>query len=116
MTKQEQIENMVNVMAASNDPFVDVPLEIMPQVAEALYNAGYRKVLLDIENGKAVDCVQYVQWKLIEGHTEREVKKARKETAEKIYTKIKDSFLMNSNNRYAIKLWIEEQFGLEIKE
>ena len=29
---------------------------------------------------------------------------ARKETAEKIYTKIKDSFLMNSNNRYALKL------------
>lgn len=41
---------------------------------------------------------------------------ASKETAEKIYTKIKDSFLMNSNNRYALKLWIEEQFGLEIKE
>lgn len=39
-----------------------------------------------------------------------------KETAEKIYKKIKDSFLMNSNNRYALKLWIEEQFGLEIKE
>lgn len=39
-----------------------------------------------------------------------------KETAEKIYTKIKDSFLMDSNNRYALKLWIEEQFGLEIKE
>lgn len=39
-----------------------------------------------------------------------------KETAEKIYTKIKDSFLMNSNNRYALKLWIEEQFGVEIKE
>lgn len=39
-----------------------------------------------------------------------------KETAEKIYTKIKDSFLMNSNNRYALKLWMEEQFGLEIKE
>lgn len=43
-------------------------------------------------------------------------KKVCKETAEKIYTKIKDSFLMNSNNRYALKLWIEEQFGLEIKE
>ena len=42
--------------------------------------------------------------------------KASKETAEKIYTKIKDSFLMNSNNRYALKLWIKQQFGLEIKE
>lgn len=44
MTEQEQIEEMVAVMAASNDPFVDVPIEIMPQVAKALYNAGYRKV------------------------------------------------------------------------
>lgn len=45
-----------------------------------------------------------------------ERERERKETAEKIYTKIKDSFLMNSNNRYALKLWIEEQFGVEIKE
>lgn len=43
MTKQEQIKEMVGVMAASNNPFVDVPIEIMPQVAEAIYNAGYRK-------------------------------------------------------------------------
>lgn len=43
MTKQEQVEEMVGIMAASNNPFVDVPIEIMPQVAEALYNAGYRK-------------------------------------------------------------------------
>lgn len=44
MTKQEQIEEMISAMAASNNPFVDVPVEIMPKVAEALYNAGYRKI------------------------------------------------------------------------
>lgn len=44
MTKQEQIENMIDAMTVSNDPFVDVPLEIMPQIAEALYNAGYQKI------------------------------------------------------------------------
>ena len=43
MTKQEQIEEMINTLAASNNPFVDVPVEIMPQIAKALYNAGYRK-------------------------------------------------------------------------
>ena len=43
MTKQEQIEEMINTLAASNNPFVDVPVDIMPQVAKALYNAGYRK-------------------------------------------------------------------------
>ena len=42
--KQEQIEEMVSIMTASNNPFVDVPIEIMPKVAEALYNAGYRKL------------------------------------------------------------------------
>ena len=39
-----------------------------------------------------------------------------KETAEKILEKIIDSFWMNRNNRYALKLWLKEQFGIEIKE
>ena len=43
MTKQEQIEEMISTLVTSNNPFVDVPVEIMPQVAKALYNAGYRK-------------------------------------------------------------------------
>ena len=47
MTKQEHIKEMVSIMAASNNPFVDVPIEIMPKVAEALYNAGYRKLHKD---------------------------------------------------------------------
>ena len=51
--------------------------------AEALYNAGYRKVLLDTENGKLVDCVQYAPWKLIERYAKVEVK-AHKETVKEI--------------------------------
>lgn len=43
MDRQEHIEEMVSILAASNNPFVDVPIEIMPKVAEALYNADYRK-------------------------------------------------------------------------
>lgn len=43
MREQEQIEEMISIMAASNNPFIDVPVEIMPQIAKALYNAGYRK-------------------------------------------------------------------------
>ena len=43
MTEQEQIEEMISTLATSNNPFVDVHVEIMPQVAKALYNAGYRK-------------------------------------------------------------------------
>ena len=44
MTGVEQIEEMVSIMAVSNNPFVDVPIEIMPKAAEALYNAGCRKI------------------------------------------------------------------------
>ena len=47
MTKQEHIKEMVSIMAASNDPFIDIPIEIMPKVAEVLYNAGYRKLHKD---------------------------------------------------------------------
>ena len=42
--------------------------------------------------------------------------KIRKETVEKIYTKIKDSFLMDIKNRYKLKIWIKEQFGVDIYE
>lgn len=64
MTKQEEIEEMrreiyyarskVNGIATSND------------IAERLYSAGYRKVLLDTENGSCVDCIQYAPWQLVE--------------------------------------------------
>lgn len=40
---------------------------------------------------------------------------AIKETAEKILEKIRNSFWMNGTNRYALKLWLKEQFGVEIK-
>ena len=55
MTEQEQIEEMINTLAASNNPFIDVPIEIMPQIAKALYNAGYRKSearLKELQEGK----------------------------------------------------------------
>ena len=47
MTKQEHIKEMVSIMSASDNPFIDVPIEIMPKIAEALYNAGYRKLQKD---------------------------------------------------------------------
>lgn len=93
------------------------------RIAEAIYNVGYRKIP---ENSVVLSKKEYEVLKIKEEEkhwfeTCMTVWKNAKiysseETAKKIYTKIKDSFLMNSNNRYALKLWIEEQFGLEIKE
>ena len=95
MTKNEQIDGIFGVIdlwasnAVRKRPDGDSVYNPYnaKELAVELYNAGYMKA-----------------------------DEIHKETAEKIYTKIKDSFLMNSNNRYALKLWIEEQFGLEIKE
>ena len=44
MTKQEKIKTIVDELLTSNNLFVDVPIEIMHKIAEALYNACYRKV------------------------------------------------------------------------
>ena len=102
-TKQERIEEMVSIMAASNEPFVDVPIDVMPSAAEALYNARYRK--------------------------EDEV---RKETAEKFYDKVNENIcvfqLENKNQEftdgYAQAIadicgrldQVAKQFGVEIEE
>ena len=90
MTKQEQIEEMISTLAASNNPFVDVPVEIMPQVAKALYNAGYRKIPEDsvvlsreeykrlLDNAIRVD-MEYL---------DHELAKTRKETAKEIFYRV----------------------------
>ena len=183
MTKQEHIKEMVSIMAASNNPFIDVPIEIMPKIAEALYNAGYRKLHKDrseqeqivygslITSTKCYNCIHfplcfaqkgaanlelasendccYYQSKLpidsivlskeeynllinikkffetadseisagnLLVYLKELIAQERKETADKIYTKIKNSFLMDNKNRYKLKLWIKEQYGVDIYE
>lgn len=96
MTKQEEIKEMATTMCGFYNNGKCAFREDNPcnkfnsqecsykEDAEELYYAGYRKVLLNTEDGKAVDCVQYAPWQLIEGYTEREVEKVRKETAREI--------------------------------
>ena len=91
MTKQEQIEEMISTLAASNNPFVDVPMDIMPQVAKALYNAGYRKlpedsVVLSREEWKQIKNSLYYSKEELEKKLQRE----RKETAKEILRDLLD--------------------------
>ena len=88
MTKQEHIEEMISAMSASNNPFVDVPIEIMPKVAEALYNAGYRKLP---ENSVMLSREEYerITKELVTEQRATEIakeyfEKIRKETAAKL--------------------------------
>ena len=91
----EQIEEMVSIMAASNNPFIDVPIEIMPQVAKALYNAGYRKipedsVVLSREEWKQIKNSLYYSKEELEKKLQRERKETAKEFAEKLKETIFD--------------------------
>lgn len=76
MTKQEQIEEMRKEIengfrkADCRQPYTNEPYPYFETqktaIAKALYSAGYRKVLLDTENGSCVDCIQYAPWQLVE--------------------------------------------------
>lgn len=116
MTEQEQIEEMISAMAASNNPFVDVTIDIMPKVAEALYNAGYRKVpdgavvLLIGENNQALDekTIEYFV-----KHNEQIREEAVKEFAEKVKEKALSH--CRTINCYELK-FIEETIDELLKE
>lgn len=118
MTKEEQINEMANyyceyykkqtgkkVCEHIDDKSCNIFFE-----AELFYNAGYRKVLLDAENGKMVDCVQYAPWELIKGYTEREVKKARKGTAKEILDEVSKHY----GGAWLVELY--KKYGLKVEE
>ena len=126
MTKQEHIEEMISAMAASNNPFVDVPIEIMPKVAEALYNAGYRKypedsVVLSKEEYRRITKELVTEQRATEIAKEY-FEKMHKETAEKIFKMLiskLDSNQFLSGKRIIMEDHVEnlaKQLDVEIKE
>ena len=124
MTKQEQIEEMISTLAASNNPFVDVPVEIMPQVAKALYNAGYRKipedsVVLSREEWKQIKNSLYYSKEELEKKLQRE----RNETAKEIFKSFENAFSLyyphgiltyeDFQNHF---MYLAEKYGVEVEE
>lgn len=144
--KENQIEEMVRIMAASNNPFVDVPIEIMSKVAEALYNASYRKLPEDsvvlsreeyerlkrVENekDKLYEIKLYLENQLIEkGWTDYEgadeiEKRVSKETAENILNDLVKNcqYTFNIDGKPIVELDSDfvlnaaKSYGIEIKE
>lgn len=119
MTRQEQIEEMAKIV----DEMYNVYTATADDIAEALYNAGYRIVLLDTKDGKVVDCVQYAPWQLIKGYTEREVKKARKETAKEILILLGKGFDKTKMTEFKNLPWyklfcreLKQRYGVEVEE
>lgn len=110
MDKEKQIEEMARILCQNHCTDCTGATCLALLNCKALYEHGYRKIP---EDSVVLSRKDYVD-------TLRESKKQAyefgcKETAEKISQKIEDSFWMNSNNCYALKLWLKEQFGVEIK-
>ena len=138
MTKQEQIEEMQKTICInckdrySKKGYVcpwqdkDTKCYNCEKLSEALYNAGYRKVLIDTENDRTVDSVRYVPQQLIKSYTEREVEEARKDTAKAIlnvlYFNLQNTMkghIAKSNDYYSVIDRIQEiakNYGVEIEE
>lgn len=118
MTKKEQIEEMVNVMIASNNPFVDVPIEIMPKVAEALYNAGYQK-------GETISYQAMIDRSYIDriNQLEYRLEEARKETAKEILILLGKGFDETKMTEFKNLPWyrsfcreLKQRYGVEVEE
>lgn len=118
MTKQEQIAEIANDIAKCcpdkvDDGCFDKKMNCVSFIAMELYNAGYRKVLLDTEYGKMVDCMQYVPWKLVEVYTEIEVDKARKQTAKEILNAVDNE---SNGQTISITNYLRKKYGVEVEE
>ena len=133
MTKQEQIEEMAKII---DDRLIEANLWLGSMnkgkgywIAEKLVEHYQPKlpidsvVLLKEEYNSLINIKKFFETadsEISAGnllvYLKEFKKEERKETAEKIYTKIKNSFLMNSKNRYKLKIWIKEQFGVDIYE
>lgn len=87
--------------------------------AEKLYSAGYRKVLLDTENGSCIDCVQYAPWQLVERKIEElksEIKRLKTENAYLLKAcEKKFTFNTTQNKKYSVFNTVRKVFADEVK-
>lgn len=132
MTKQEQIDEMAkyicnvcemgngftgNCSEGGTDYYKRCTLT--QETAKALYDAGYRKVLLDTENGSCVDCVQYAPWQLVESKIEdlkSEIKRLEKENADLLKVcEGKFTFDTTQNKKYSVFNSVRKEFAKKLK-
>ena len=115
MTDKEQIEEMVNILLAAV-PIIDIPFNQFLRVAEALYNAGYRKVgendLLITEEELKHKC--YIMKGTCKGEL-NVLDIVRKQTAKEIL----QSLYNNKERPQFIEVYIRtlaEKFGVKVEE
>lgn len=119
MNKQEQIEEMEKII----DELYNVYDTTAGEIAEGLYNTGYRKIP---ENAVVLTKEEYID--LSRNYVGEQIEKTRKETAKEIVEKVKgqsETFLIGygdgqyDEHKYVSVEYIEElakQFGLEVEE
>ena len=113
MTKQKCIKEMEDILLAT-DPIIDIPFRCFLQIAEALYNAGYRKV---------GDEYEYIKGYL--PYTKKLEAAVRKETAKELFVKIEPTITthfygsieedITANLIYKGILAVFKNYGVEIE-
>lgn len=132
MTKQEQIEEMAKYICNACEMGHGFDgcsyggrehykrCSITQKTAKTLYDAGYRKVLLDTENGSCVDCVQYAPWQLVERKIEElksEIKQLEKENANLLKVcEEQFTFDTTENKTYSIFNSVRKEFAEKLRK
>lgn len=123
MTKQEQINEMA-VIGCVRNPQAHTAEECAKcdfkqgqcnayRHAERLYSAGYRKVLLDTENGSCVDCIQYAPWQLVERKIEelkseyKQLEKENEQLKAKLEARLNCNFVKTAQKQ-AVQEFVEK--------
>ena len=110
MNREQQIEEMAKIV----DEMYNVYTTTADDIADGIYNAGYRKIP---ENAVVLTKEEYID--LSRNYVTEQIEKARKETAKEILDKL--NALMEQYH-YKSTAWrnctnfIKETYGVEVEE
>lgn len=114
MTKQEQIEEMAKIV----DEMYWVYDTTAGDIAEALYNAGYRKIP---ENAVVLTEEEYID--LSRNYVTEQIEQARKETAKEILLLLGKGYDETEKTEFNNLQWYKEfcrelkhRYGVEVEE
>ena len=114
MTKQEQIEEMAKIV----DEMYNVYTTTADDIADGLYNAGYRKIP---ENAVVLTKEEYID--LSRNYVTEQIEQVRKKTAKEILLLLGKGYDETEKTEFNNLQWYKEfcrelkhRYGVEVKE
>lgn len=114
MTKQEQIEEMAKIV----DEMYNVYTTTADDIADGLYNAGYRKIP---ENAVVLTKKEYID--LSRNYVTEQIEQVRKKTAKEILLLLGKGYAKTEKTEFNNLQWYKEfcrelkhRYGVEVEE